>query len=75
MLVAADVLLAFASVGAEMFSGWTLPPSLADYTRSRVSRLPGPGDAAQLLLLVTCVSCAFAAWIGPRGAMERVAKG
>jgi hypothetical protein len=64
MLVAADVLLAFASVGAEMFFGWTLPPSLAEYTRLRVSRLPGHGDGIQLLLLFTCVICAFASWIG-----------
>ena len=64
MLVAIDVLLAFASVGAEMFFGWTLPPPLAAYARHRVSRLPGAGDAFQLLLLGTCVLCAFGAWLG-----------
>ena len=64
MLVAADVLLAFASVGAEMFFGWTLPPALAEYTRLRVSRLPSPGDVFQLVLLAVCVTSAFAAWIG-----------
>ena len=37
MLVAADVLLAFASVGAEGFFGWTLPSPLAEYARNRFS--------------------------------------
>src|SRR5262245_41323042 len=64
ILVAADVLLAFASVGAEAFFGWTLPPALAAYTRLRFSRIPGPGEAFQLVLLATTVLCAFGAWIG-----------
>ena len=37
LLVMVNVLFAFASVGAEAFFGWTLPPSLADYTRLRFS--------------------------------------
>ena len=66
MLVATDVLLAFASVGAEGFFGWTLPPPLAEYNHTRftgisISRV---GDVIHLLLLATTVLCAFAAWIG-----------
>jgi hypothetical protein len=64
ILVAADVLLAFASVGAEAFFGWTLPPSLAEYTQLRFSRLPGAGDVIPLLLLIITVSTALLGWIG-----------
>src|SRR5213594_3603885 len=66
ILVVANVLLAFASVGAEAFFGWTLPPALADYTRARFSGFPamGVGGAFQLLLVATSALCAFAAWIG-----------
>ena len=64
MLVLIDVLLAFSSIGAEMFFGWTLPPSLAEYARQPVSRFPGPGAAFQLFLLGTSVACTFVAWIG-----------
>ena len=65
-LVVANVLLAFASVGAEAFFGWTLPHALADYTRMRFSGFPamGAGGVFQLLLLATGALCAFAAWIG-----------
>ena len=65
-LVAANVLLAFASVGAEAFFGWTLPPSLAEYNHTRFTgfSISGAGDVIQLLLLATTVLCAFAAWIG-----------
>jgi len=58
ILVAADVLLAFGSVGAEAFFGWTLPPALADHNRTT-----GTG-AVQLLLLVLATIGAFVAWIG-----------
>ena len=66
MLVAADVLLAFASVGAEAFFGWTLPPSLAEYKHTRFTgfSISSAGDVIQLLLLATTVLCAFGAWIG-----------
>jgi hypothetical protein len=64
MLVAADVLLAFASAGAEMFFGCPPPPPLAEYTRLRVTRMPAWGDVIPLILLGTCVLSAFAAWIG-----------
>lgn len=66
MLVLADLLISFASVGSEAFFGWTLPPGLTNYQS-------GPNSPAWLstasqvfqfvLLLVTCLS-AFAAWIG-----------
>ncbi len=66
MLVVADVLLAFASVGAEGFFGWTLPPALAAYNHARFTgfSISSAGDAIHLLLLATTVLCAFAAWIG-----------
>ena len=66
MLVAADVLLAFASVGAEAFFGWTLPPSLAEYTHTRFTgfTISSAGGVIQLFLLATTVLLAFGAWIG-----------
>ena len=66
MLVAANVLLAFASVGAEAFFGWTLPPALAEYRHARFAgfSIASVSDLIQLLLLATTVLCAFAAWIG-----------
>lgn len=63
-LVAANVLLAFASAGAEGFFGWTLPPSLAEYGRVRFTHFPGPGESMRLFLLATTVLCAFGAWTG-----------
>jgi hypothetical protein len=63
-LVAADVLLSFGTIGAEMFFGWTFPPPLAEFVRHRFAQLPGPGNAFQLVLLAACVVCAFGAWIG-----------
>lgn len=63
-LVAADVLLSFSTIGAEMFFGWTFPPPLAEFVRHRFSQLPGPGNAIQLVGLAACVLCSFGAWIG-----------
>ena len=63
-LVIADVFLAFGSVGSEAFFGWTLPPGLQDYTRSRMSGFPSVGDALRLFMLAATVLCSFAAWIG-----------
>lgn len=63
MLVAADVLLAFGSVGAEGLLGWTLPPALAEYAHGRAS-MSGVVHAFQLLLLTANVGAALAAWIG-----------
>ena len=60
-LVAANVLLAFASVGAEAFFGWTLPPVLKDFTHAQFSDFP---STIHFLLLATTTLCAFAAWIG-----------
>ena len=64
VLVAVNVLFAFASAGAEGFFGWTLPPALAEYARLRVSHLLSPGEVVQLVLLATTVLFAFASWIG-----------
>lgn len=62
ILVVANVLCAFASVGAEAFFGWTLPPVLAQYQLDRfhtmrfgILRLVGMG---------VCSLLAFTAWIG-----------
>ena len=65
-LVVANVLLAFASVGAEAFFGWTLPPALADYKHARYAGFPimGVGGALQFLLVGANALCAFGAWIG-----------
>ena len=65
ILVAVQVLLTFASVGAEGFFGWTLPPVLKEYSHSRFATSPfsSPGGAFHLILLVTTSLAAFAAWI------------
>ena len=64
LLVVADVLLAFGSVGAQALFGWTLPPALQEFTRARFSRMPDLGDAIPLILLLTTSACAFVAWVG-----------
>lgn len=63
-LIAADVLLAFASVGVEGFFGWTLPPELAAYRHSS-SELPwsSVGGLFQFVVLAGTTLCAFAAWV------------
>jgi hypothetical protein len=65
ILVAVHVLLTFASVGAEGFFGWTLPPVLADYSHSQFAGSPfsSPGGVLRLALLWTTSCLAFAAWI------------
>ena len=62
ILVAVNVLLAFASVGAEGFFGWTLPASLAEYRHNRFSGFAFSSLIHFSLLATTCLS-AFAAWI------------
>jgi hypothetical protein len=66
ILVAANIMFTFASVGAEAFFGWTLPPSLARYTHGRFTdfSMAGVGQMFHLLLLATTAAGAFAAWIG-----------
>ncbi len=65
MLVAFNVFLTFATVGAQGMLAWTLPPELADYVRSR---FPGSwswnaGHVLRLMLLATTALFAFASWI------------
>ena len=62
-LVAANVLFAFASVGAEGFFGWTLPPALAQYEHARFS-MSNPADLLRIPLLAVISLLAFASWIG-----------
>jgi len=64
ILVAVNVLLTFASVGAEGFFGWTLPPVLKEYSHSQFTASPfaSPGGVLRLCLLVTTSLAAFAAW-------------
>jgi hypothetical protein len=65
MLIAINVFLTFATVGAQGVLAWTLPPALADYVRSRFSG-PWPGNVWQmfrLMLLGTTALFAFASWI------------
>src|SRR5262245_59510583 len=50
-LVAANVLLTFASVGAEGFLGWTLAPELKEYMRSRFADPWSTVNMARLILL------------------------
>ena len=66
ILVAANVLFAFGSVGAEAFFGWTLPPVLAEYERARFSSfsIANPADVFRLLLIAITSLLAFSAWIG-----------
>jgi hypothetical protein len=66
ILVVANILLAFASVGAEGFFGWTLPPALAAYDHARFVRSPlaSPGVTFQCVVLAALTLCAFAAWVG-----------
>ena len=66
ILVAANVLFAFASMGAEAFFGWTLPPVLAQYEQTRFSSfaISNPEDVLRLLLISITSLLAFAAWIG-----------
>jgi hypothetical protein len=63
VLVAANVLLAFASVGVEGFFGWTLPHSLAEYNDARFAGF-SPWSIIRLPILAGCVLTAFAGWIG-----------
>lgn len=62
-LVAADVLLAFASVGAEAFFGWTLPSALAEYRHTRFSGFEFT-TMIHFVVLATTALTAFGAWIG-----------
>src|SRR5437879_13764123 len=66
ILVAANILLAFASVGAEGFFGWTLPPALAAYEHARFVESPLANASAtfHFVVLAALTLCAFAAWIG-----------
>jgi hypothetical protein len=65
MLVAVQVLLTFASAGAEGFFGWTLPSVLAEYSHSRFvsSPLASPAGVFRLFMLWTATCFAFASWI------------
>jgi hypothetical protein len=66
ILVAADVLLSFASVGAEGFFGWTMPAVLSEYRRERFTGFTWTSatEVFRLMLLGATALCAFAAWIG-----------
>src|SRR5262245_19330439 len=65
LLIVANVLLAFGSVGAEGFFGWTLPPALAAYRQEKWA-LSGWDVSETFRLMMVCVTAlvAFAAWIG-----------
>ncbi|HEY6194693.1 MAG TPA: hypothetical protein VI504_06575 [Candidatus Eisenbacteria bacterium] len=66
ILVVVNILLAFASAGAEEFFGWTLPPELAAYAHARFveSPLANPSATFHIVVLAALTLCAFAAWIG-----------
>jgi len=63
VLVAADVILAFASIGAELVFHWTLPSSLQDYVTSRLWLPSSPCENALFVLWCATVLCTMAAWI------------
>ena len=62
-LVAADVLLAFSGIGAQIFFNWTLPTSLQEYAWSDSSG-SGAWDASRFVLWAATSACGIAAWIG-----------
>lgn len=66
ILVAANIVLAFTSVGVEGFFGWTLPPTLAAYGHARFAEFPlsSLGGTFRFLVLAILTLCSFAAWIG-----------
>jgi hypothetical protein len=66
ILVAANILLSFASAGAEGFFGWTLPSTLAAYSHARFAQLPwsSPSNTFHFVVLAVLTLCSFAAWIG-----------
>jgi hypothetical protein len=66
ILVTANILLAFASAGAEGFFGWTLPSTLAAYNHARFVELPwsNPSGTFRFVVLAVLTLSAFAAWIG-----------
>src|SRR5262245_15745532 len=64
-LVVANIFLTFATVGAQGVLAWTLPPALAEFTRSRFSDswMWNVGHLFHLMLLATTALFAFASWI------------
>ena len=72
-LVAANILLTFASVGVEGFFGWTLPPALAAYNHDRFTGFSSWGlwESFRLMTLAVTTLVAFAAWIGLAGFWHR----
>ena len=58
ILIAAEVLLAFGTVGAEAFFGWTLPSELAEYRNSLET------TAFRLFWMGFTTLSAFVAWAG-----------
>ncbi len=66
ILVTVNIFLAFASVGAEGFFGWTLPPTLAAYSQTRFAEFPwsSPVSALRYVVLVVLTLSSLAAWTG-----------
>src|SRR5262245_52803913 len=62
ILIVANVMCAFASVVAEAFFSWTLPPVLAHYQLDRFHDMRF--GILRLTALGVCSLLAFAAWIG-----------
>src|SRR5262245_2631020 len=63
-LVVANVFLTFITLSAQVLFGGTLPPGLAEYTRSRFSgSIMDVGHPSHLMLLATTALFAFASWI------------
>jgi hypothetical protein len=63
-LIVADVLLAFAVIGAEIAFSWTLPGPLRDYAFREAFSLSSVWDFSLLFLWATTISCTLVAWVG-----------
>lgn len=63
-LVAADVLLVFTVIGAELAFYWTLPGSLQDYAFPQAFSPSSPWELSLFVLWAATVACTMAAWIG-----------
>ena len=66
ILVTTNIFLAFASVGAEGFFGWTLPSTLAAYNHARFVDFPlsSAGGTFRFAVLAVLTLCSLAAWTG-----------
>lgn len=63
-LVAADVLLCFGTIGAELMFHWTLPASLREYAWSPMLSFRGAWDAVLFGMWSLTIGATLVAWVG-----------